>query len=91
MATKKQILRFNLVMGVLFLISLIYILLLVWGKQVWNFLFFIRYDYFGFSGEGPLVMNYPLFILIADLLGNLYLWSRLPSANKGLPEDDLRF
>ncbi len=78
-------------MGILFFISLLYILILVWGKQVWNFIFFIKYDYWSvITGEGPWVINYPFFILIADLLGNFYLWSKLPSANKGLPLDDLR-
>jgi hypothetical protein len=91
MTIKKQILKFNIVMFVLFTLFLTYILMLVWGKQIWNFIFFIRFDYWNaFAGDGPWVFNYPLFILIADLIGNIYLWSRLPSKNKGLPTDDLR-
>lgn len=91
MTTKKQVLKFNIVMIIIFLLSVLYILALVWGKQIWNFIFFIKYDYWNaFEGDGPWVFNYPLFIFIAHIVGNIYLWSRLPSKNKGLPTDDLR-
>jgi hypothetical protein len=93
MSTKKQILKFNIIMGIVLLISIITVLVLVWGKQVWFFYGFIIIDYGSYNfvtGEGPWMINFPLFMFIADLLGNIYLWSRLPRENKGLPIDDLR-
>ena len=91
MTTKKQILKFNIVMGIVLLLSVLFLIVLVWGKQVWFYYFFIYFRSYDFTtGKGPLLINFPLFIFIADLLGNIYLWSRLPSANKGLPLDDLR-
>jgi hypothetical protein len=92
MTTKKQILRVNIAMGIIFLFSVLYVLVSVWGKPVWFFSVFIIYGSQNFmTGEAPGLINFPLFIFIADLLGNIYLWTRLPSANKGLPLDDLRF
>lgn len=92
MTTKKQILKFNIVMGLVFLLSVLYVLVLVWGKPVWFFSIFIIYGSNNFmNGDVPGLINFPLFIFFVDLLGNIYLWSRLPSANKGLPLDDLRF
>jgi hypothetical protein len=92
MTTKKQILKFNIVTGIALLISVLYVIVSVWGTQVHFFLIFILYGSYDFiTGEGPSMINFPLFIFVADVLGNIYLWTRLPSPNKGLPQDDLRF
>jgi hypothetical protein len=92
MTTRKQILKFNIVMGIALLVSVLYVIASLWGTQVYFLRIFILYGSYDFvTGKGTWIINFPLYIFIADLLGNIYLWSNLPRPNKGLPTDDLRF
>ena len=44
MTTKKQILKLNIVMGIVLLLSVLFLIVLVWGKQVWFYYFFIYFS-----------------------------------------------